>query len=258
MLLKHSKRRVATIALISFVLLLAAPIAYIWFTAPPDPKFHGERLSTLLYEAYGTGLMPRSTTGRVGARQFDGNAAGRDCHAALEHLGPKAAPLLTAWIQNRPSFLRDKIRELLIRRKINWPYFTANHQDIVERLFFSVPSAAVPLAEAFQWQIINGPERDASRAATLLAYVINSTDTPSREYIAASSGPLVTALLDKYEREQKDFYALSLIGPILKNHPAHRTLEIEERIRRHVVKSRYLESALAVINTPAPAPSRQE
>ena len=247
MLFKHSKLRLATIVVIAFVLLLIAPLAYLWFTAPADPKFRGERLSSLLYEAYGARAVPA----------FRALPITSECHAALEHLGPKAAPLLTAWIQNRPSFLRDKLRELLIRRKINWPYFTANHQDIVERLFFSVPTAAVPLAEAFQWQIINGPERDASRAATLFAYVINSTDTASRQSIASRSGPLVTALLDKYEREQKDFYALSLIGPILKNYPAHRTPELDARIRKLVIKSRYLESALPVINTPVPS-ARQE
>lgn len=228
------------LAVLAIVILAPLPLGVAWLTAPADPIYNGVRLSTHLYRTYESAVLGIGTTGQQTPLQ-------QDCHDALKHLGPKAAPLLTAWIENRPSNLRDSFRNFLRRQKINWPYFTANHQDIVERLFFNAPEAAVPLADAFQWQILNGESRDATRSASLLMFVINSVDATSRKTIASRSGPFVVALLEQFELEGNDVYSLCLVGAILKNHPDHITPELRQRVLALSRRSRYLESAAALL-----------
>ncbi|HEX7862919.1 MAG TPA: hypothetical protein VF773_21480 [Verrucomicrobiae bacterium] len=243
MIFKQFKRRTITFVVLAFVLVLAIPAAYLWFTAPADPKFNGKRLSTLLYEAYGSG-MPSPRQIRSGTYQPH-----EACREALKHLGPKAAPLLTDWLEMRPSPLRDKIRRILFSMQINWPYFTADHQDIVERMLYQIPEAAVPISEAFQYQIMHGDPELALRWASLCTYVINSADEPSQRFIASRSGPIVHALLDRFEKDGNDNYSLHLVGLIVKNHPEHLTPELKERILRLVKKSRYLEPAETFIKS---------
>lgn len=235
---KGKRRKLSVLALL--VVLALLPLVLAWVTAPPDPVYKGVRLSTHLYRTYESGVVG---IGMVGGR----GPIEQECHDALKHLGPKAAPLLTAWIENRPSKTRDAIQTFLRRRQINWPYFTANRQDIVERLFFNVPDAAVPLAEAFQWQILHGDPKDGSRSASLLMFVINSVDQSSREFIAARSTNFVVRLLDEFEKTNEDRYALTLVGPMVQNYPQQVTPEFRERLHNLAKKARYLDSAATAL-----------
>ena len=228
-----------------FLLIIAAPLLTIWMLAPADPRYKDERLSTILYNAYSqTRHMPMGTQNPAGEFVRWQTLA----REALKELGPKASPLLTAWIENRPSPVRQKIRDLLMKKQINWPYFTADHPDIVERLFFNTPTAAVPVSDAFQWQILHGEPRDASRAASLMMWVINSVDADSQEQIATRSREFAIALLDRFEQDRQDTYALALVGPILRHSHEPVPPELKERVLALGTKSRYLDSAIRAVN----------
>jgi hypothetical protein len=220
--------------------LMTVPLVWLWISAPADPQYKGVRLSSHLYRTYGQFLSTSSSRFR----------ARKDCENALRELGPKATPLLRAWIENRPSPMLEKLRSFLRRKEIVWPYLTADRQEIVERLFFSIPEAAVPLSDAFQWQILNGEAKDATRAATLLMFIINSVDTAAREKIASRSGDFTRMLLDRFETDKIDRYALTLVGPLLQNSPKEVRAELRDRITILGKKSRYLEGAVRIVNSP--------
>jgi hypothetical protein len=239
MFFKVHNRKLAAVALILLGLILAS-LAWFWITAPADPVYNGIRLSRHLYRSYGSAPGRRYEWPELIALR-------QECDLALKQLGPKAGPLLTAWIENRPSPLREKLCDLLKKKRIDWPYLTADRQGIVESLFFNTPAAAVPLAEAFQWQILNGEPRDASRSASLLMFVINSVDEPSRKLIASRSQEFAVRLLDQFEAQGEDRYALALVGPIIANSPPAMPAEFQERVIALSKKSRYLDSAVQAI-----------
>jgi hypothetical protein len=229
----RSKSKIAAIALITFALFLSFPLFYFWFTAPPDPIFEGQRLSSLLYD----GSYPKPVPSPAQKAETE-----RKCRAALKHLGTEASPLLTDWLHDEPSLLRQKVRSILLKHKINFPFFTANRSQVVEVLFW-MPEAAVAIAPALQQHIVKSDNRRAVELALSYARVFNSIDEPSRKLIASRSAPFIQALLDRFERDREDIYALALIGMILKADTDFLPPDQKARILKLEPKSHYLTGA---------------
>jgi hypothetical protein len=192
---RRTKSKIAAIALVTFALFLSFPLFYFWFTAPPDPTFEGQRLSSILNDAF-----YHSASAATNAAQKA--EAWRKCGAALKHLGTEASPLLTDWLHGEPSVVHKKIRGILLRNKINFPFFTADRPQFVEALFW-IPEAAVAVAPALQQHIVKSDNHRAIQLALSYARVFNSIDEPSRKLIASRSAPFIQALLDRFERDRR-------------------------------------------------------
>ena len=235
-----SKSKLAAIVLSAFVLLLSLPFLYLWFTAPPDPIFEGQRLSSILYDA----LDPaRFATPNLSAQK---TAAREKCRAALKHLGTEASPLLTDWLHNEPTQLRQKVGDILLKNKINFPFFTASRAQIVRSIFWDL-EAAIAIAPALQHHIVKSDSRSSINLALNYARIFNSIDEPSRKLIASRSAPFIQAMLDRFERDREDIYALALIGMILKADTEFLPPDQKARILKLAQKSHYLSNAVALL-----------
>jgi hypothetical protein len=235
-----TKSKIAVIALAAFVLLLAFPFLYLWFTAPPDPIFEGQRLSSILYDALDPARFAAPTLSAQKA------AAHQKCRAALKHLGTEASPLLTDWLHNEPTQLRQKIGDILLKNKINFPFFTASRAQIVRSIFW-YPEAAIAVAPALQHHIVKSDSRASIDLALNYARIFNSMDEPSRRLIASRSAPFIQAMLDRFERDREDIYALALIGMILKADTDFLPPHQKARVLKLAKKSHYLSNAAAVL-----------
>jgi hypothetical protein len=234
----RSKSKIAAIALITFALFLSFPLFYFWITAPPDPIFEGQRLSSILNDAF---LLHQTTLAApsLAAQKTD---PWRKCRAALKHLGTEASPLLTDWLHGEPTLLHKKIRGILLKNKIDFPFFTADRPQFADEIFW-FPEAAVAVALALQQHIVKSDNHSAIELAHSYERVFNSIDEPSRKLIASRSAPFIQALLDRFERDREDIYALALIGMILKADTDFLPPDQKARILKLEPKSHYLTSA---------------
>jgi hypothetical protein len=234
-------KKVVGVAVGAFAVLVLFPFVYFWFTAPPDPIFENERLSSILYGVFHPPGAASPTN--AAARMV---AASEKCRAALKHLGTEASPLLSDWLHEEPSLLRRKVRDMLLKQKIHFPFFTADRAQVVQSIFW-YPEAAVAVAPALQQHIVKSERRKSIDLALSHARVFNSIDEPSQKIIASRSGPFIQALLDRFERDGEDIYPLALIGMILKADTEFLPPELKERILLLDPKSRYLSGASAVL-----------
>jgi hypothetical protein len=235
-----SKSKLVAVALTAFILLLAFPFLHLWFTAPPDPIFEGQRLSSILYDAFDPA---RFAAPNLAAQK---SAALEKCRAALKHLGTDASPLLTDWLHNEPTQLRQEVGDLLKKNKINFPFFTAARAQIVRSIFW-YPEAAVAVAPALQQHIVQSDSRRSTDLALNYARLFNSIDEPSRKLIASRSVPFIQAMLDRFERDREDIYPLALIGMILKADTDFLPPDQKTRILKLAQKSHYLSNAAQIL-----------
>ena len=234
----RSKAKATIVACAVFTILIALPVAYLWFSSP-DPKFKDERLSSILYSAYAAGTPPPwAPTETYPAYQR--------CRDALKHLGPEAIPLITAWQNDKPSAARLKLRQILLNRKIHVPFLTADRARIANWLR-TVSEGAIAVAGSMQQELLESPPDQDLNRAFALASVLNSTDPDSRKIIASKSEPFVNAMLDRYEKDQRDNYPLSIVSILMRSNPDSFSPALKQRVLKLGSNSRYLGPAVEAL-----------
>jgi len=217
-----------------FALVLILPMLWLWLTAPPDPIYNGKHLSEYLYG------QPIVARGRVWYLAND--------FKVLENFGPRAVPLLAAWLRERDSAMRAKLRNLLQKTRFRWPYLTEDRGQIAYRALFtatSIPEIAIPLSGVLREQILSGDPRQRTESAVLLMYLLKTTQTDARRQIARESAAFISKVLDRFEKTGEDDYALTLLAPMIRD--LQITPSMRERVVRLSAKSRYLETAVAAL-----------
>jgi hypothetical protein len=210
-----------------FALLAGAFVAWVWFSAPPDPIFRGSRLSAYLYAKPGFGGPRHEPLPRA---------------EALEKVGIAGAPLLAAWLETEHPPLLLRLQDLLRKYKLGTQFLPADRQALAFDALNEVPLLGV--SRTVQTYLLTG-RAPVIRQKTAVIYVFrfNSATAAEQKEVAAESAPFISAFLEQFERTGAEEYALTIISVLIETKSVPLNDELVARLRKAADKSRYLRRA---------------
>lgn len=167
--------------------------AFYWFLAVPEPLYNGKALSDYLYAAYDPNLLtPFGPSYGFAGSLAPGPAlppkvfaAQSDAREALKGLGPKAAPLLTAWLKEADSSVKQRARKISAKYRLPSLRIFADRRSIAIHALSQMPVASVDVIEFLDDWLRTGGEQERDLAFALLATMVPLVSAPDRERIAA-------------------------------------------------------------------------
>ncbi len=174
-------------------LLLAATAGMIRWQSPPDPFYHGKRLSQYLYEVR-PGLGPGVASA---AAMADLSRRNREADEAVKALGPEALPLLISWMRAEWGW-REKLRRLAWQpgspfywlRQIPW-LATEPRSIAVEVFCRAIPDQAGPVVRALCRDVLANSGPLGGQTAQLVVQILDAAPATVSGRVARKNSDFV-------------------------------------------------------------------
>lgn len=204
---KPSRRRVWLVLAVG-VLLATLTIFWSLTRNQIDPVYQGKRLSDHLYDGYQPFMFPpgKTPTPQVLAQLEAARMQKREgADAALRALGPRAIPLILAWISESPKSPRMQLQRLGAVNYPRWGWLLKSRWVGTRREQLAFQAASLisqhcePLAPILCQQIINQQSQDA---LLLLNRMLPNVPQARRQKIVKDNWQVVEFALDKLLRDE--------------------------------------------------------